>query len=117
MRVDKEDVLDESLAFTTAHLEQVMLKNSSCNNSLLASQVVHALDKPIRKGLTRLQARHYIPIYEQDNSHNKTILPFAKLDFNMLQKLHQRELIHITSVGTVSQTFKVLIGTPYQTNN
>ncbi|KAM7473340.1 hypothetical protein LguiB_020583 [Lonicera macranthoides] len=55
MRVDKEDVLDESLAFTTAHLEQVMLKNSSCNNSLLASQVVHALDKPIRKGLTRFQ--------------------------------------------------------------
>ncbi|KAM7473351.1 hypothetical protein LguiB_020594 [Lonicera macranthoides] len=55
MRVDKEDVLDEALAFTTVHLEQVTLKNSSCNNSLLASQVVHPLDKPIRKGLTRLQ--------------------------------------------------------------
>ncbi|KAM7473355.1 hypothetical protein LguiB_020598 [Lonicera macranthoides] len=96
MRVHKEDVLDEALAFTGAHLEQVMLKISSSNNSLFASQVVHALDKPIRKGLTRLQARHYIPIYEQDNSRNKTLLTFAKLDFNMLQKLHQRELSHIT---------------------
>ncbi|KAM7473345.1 hypothetical protein LguiB_020588 [Lonicera macranthoides] len=55
MRVDKEDVLDEAQAFTTVHLEQVTLKNSSCNNSLLASQVVNPLDKPIRKGLTRLQ--------------------------------------------------------------
>ncbi|KAM7468983.1 hypothetical protein LguiA_007166 [Lonicera macranthoides] len=96
MRVHKEDVLDEALEFTTTHLEQVMLKNSSSKNSLLTSQVVHALDNPIRKGLTRLQARHYIPIYEQDNSHSKTLLTFAKLDFNMLQKLHQRELSHIT---------------------
>ncbi|KAM7468989.1 hypothetical protein LguiA_007172 [Lonicera macranthoides] len=55
MRVDKEDVLDEAQAFTTVHLEQVTLKNSSCNNSLLASQVVNPLDKPIRKGLTRFQ--------------------------------------------------------------
>ncbi|KAM7473339.1 hypothetical protein LguiB_020582 [Lonicera macranthoides] len=96
MRVHKEDVLDEALEFTTTHLEQVILKNSLSKNSLLTSQVVHALDIPIRKGLTRLQARHYIPIYEQDNSHNKTLLTFAKLDFNMLQKLHQRELSHIT---------------------
>ncbi|KAM7468990.1 hypothetical protein LguiA_007173 [Lonicera macranthoides] len=96
MRVHKEDVLDEALEFTTTHLEQVILKNSLNKNSLLTSQVVHALDNPIRKGLTRLQARHYIPIYEQDNSHNKTLLTFAKLDFNMLQKLHQRELSHIT---------------------
>ncbi|KAM7468986.1 hypothetical protein LguiA_007169 [Lonicera macranthoides] len=96
MRVHKEDVLDEALEFTTTHLEQVMLKNSSSKNSLLTSQVIHALDNPIRKGLTRLQARHYIPIYEQDNSHSKTLLTFAKLDFNMLQKLHQRELSHIT---------------------
>ncbi|KAM7468981.1 hypothetical protein LguiA_007164 [Lonicera macranthoides] len=96
MRVHKEDVLDEALEFTTTHLEQVILKNSLSKNSLLTSQVVHALDNPIRKGLTRLQARHYIPIYEQDNSHNKTLLTFAKLDFNMLQKLHQMELSHIT---------------------
>lgn len=94
MRVHEEDILDEALEFTTTHLEQVPKYSSS--NSLLASQVVHALNHPIRKSLIRLQARHYIPIYQQENSHNKTLLRFAKLDFNMLQKVHQRELSHIT---------------------
>ncbi|KAM7473822.1 hypothetical protein LguiB_021065 [Lonicera macranthoides] len=94
MRVHGEDILDEALEFTTTHLKQVPKYSSS--NSFLASQVVHALNHPIRKSLIRLQARHYIPIYQQDNSHNKTLLRFAKLDFNMLQKVHQRELSHIT---------------------
>lgn len=94
MRVHEEDILDEALEFTTAHLEQML--NSLSSNTLSASQVVYALNMPIRKGLTRLDARHYIPIYQQDNSHDETLLKFAKLDFNMLQKDHQRELSDIT---------------------
>ncbi|KAM7486326.1 hypothetical protein LguiA_002335 [Lonicera macranthoides] len=90
LRVHGEDILDEALEFTTAHLEQML--NSLSSNTLSASLVGYALNMPIRKGLTRLDARHYFPIYQQDNSHNKTILKFAKLDFNMLQKVHQREL-------------------------
>ena len=95
LRVHEEDILDEALEFTTSHLDQML--NSLRNiNTLSASQVVYALNMPIRKGLTRLDARHYIPIYQQDNSHNETLLKFAKLDFNMLQKDHQRELSDIT---------------------
>ncbi|KAM7486332.1 hypothetical protein LguiA_002341 [Lonicera macranthoides] len=90
LRVHEEDILDEALEFTTAHLEQML--NSLSSNTLSASLVVYALSMPIRKGLTRLDARHYFPIYQQDNSHNKTLLKFAKLDFNKLQKVHQREL-------------------------
>ncbi|KAM7486335.1 hypothetical protein LguiA_002344 [Lonicera macranthoides] len=81
LRVHEEDILDEALEFTTSHLEQML--NSLSNNTLSASQVVYALNMPIRKGLTRLEARHYIPIYQQDNSHNETLLKLAKLDFNM----------------------------------
>ncbi|KAM7486312.1 hypothetical protein LguiA_002321 [Lonicera macranthoides] len=94
LRVHKEDILDEALEFTTAHLERML--NSLSSNTLSASQVVYALNMPIRKCLTRLDAKHYIPIYQQDNSHNKTLLKFAKLDFNMLQKVHQKELGDIT---------------------
>ncbi|KAM7486315.1 hypothetical protein LguiA_002324 [Lonicera macranthoides] len=94
LRVHEEDILDEALEFTTAHLEQML--NSLSGNTLSASQVVYALNMPIRKGLTRLHARHYIPIYQQDNSHNKMLLKLAKLDFDMLQKVHQRELGDIT---------------------
>ncbi|KAM7489235.1 hypothetical protein LguiB_026719 [Lonicera macranthoides] len=94
LRVHEEDILDEALEFTTAHLQQML--NSLSVNTLSASQIVYALNMPIHKGLTRIEARHYIPIYQQDNSHNKTLLQFAKLDFNVLQKVHQRELGDIT---------------------
>ncbi|KAM7490781.1 hypothetical protein LguiA_033702 [Lonicera macranthoides] len=99
LRIHEEDILDEALEFTTAHLEQ-MLNSLTNNNTLSASQVVYALNMPIRKGLTRLDAKHYIPIYQQDNSHNDKLLKLAKLDFNMLQEDHQRELSDITRILT-----------------
>ena len=88
LRVHGENILDEALAFTTSHLESVA--KQVC--SPLAEQVKHALVQPIHKGLERLEARHYIPIYQGESSHNEALLTFAKLDFNGLQKLHQKEL-------------------------
>ncbi|KAH7859662.1 hypothetical protein Vadar_003925 [Vaccinium darrowii] len=93
LRVHGEDILDEALTFTTTHLNSA-LPNLSKNP--LAAQVVHALNQPIHKGLTRLEAPCHISFYEQDDSHNKSLLNFAKFDFNRLQKLHQRELSEIT---------------------
>ncbi|KAM7490766.1 hypothetical protein LguiA_033687 [Lonicera macranthoides] len=95
LRVHEEDILDEALEFTTAHLEQ-MLNSLNHNKKSLASQVAYALNMPIAMGLKRLDAKHYIPIYQQENPHNKTLLKLAKLDFNILQKYHQRELSDIT---------------------
>ncbi|XP_057506577.1 probable sesquiterpene synthase [Actinidia eriantha] len=92
LRVRGEEILDEALTFTTTHLES-MVPNLS---NPIAEHVVHALNQPIHKGLTRLDARRYISFYEQDDSHNKDLVNFAKLDFNLLQKLHQRELSEIT---------------------
>ncbi|XP_058195773.1 (-)-germacrene D synthase-like [Rhododendron vialii] len=92
LRVHGEDILDEALDFTTTHLNSAV---PNLNNAI-AAQVVHALNQPIHKGLTRLEARHYILFYEQKDSHNKALLDFAKLDFNHLQKLHQKELSEIT---------------------
>ncbi|WCJ24381.1 Alpha-copaene synthase [Euphorbia peplus] len=83
-----EDILDEAIAFTTTNL-QLILPKLTPN---VAEDVVHALNRPIRKALPRLEASRFIPIYERDESHNKTFLKFAKLDFNMLQVQHQEEL-------------------------
>ncbi|XP_059444040.1 (-)-germacrene D synthase-like isoform X2 [Corylus avellana] len=91
LRVHGEDILDEALVFTATHLESVATHLSP----LLASQVSHALKQPIHKGLPRLEARYYFSIYPQDASHNEVLLTFAKLDFNQLQKLHQKELSEI----------------------
>ncbi|KAG5546357.1 hypothetical protein RHGRI_018514 [Rhododendron griersonianum] len=93
LRVHQEDILDEALEFTTTHLNSAL---SNLSNNPIAAQVVHALDQPIHLGLTRLESRHYISFYEKDDSHNKVLLDFAKLDFNLLQKLHQRELSEFT---------------------
>ncbi|KAK9209524.1 hypothetical protein WN944_001891 [Citrus x changshan-huyou] len=89
LRVHGENILDEALAFATSHLESIATHQIS---SPLAEQVKHALFQPIHKGVQRLEARHYISIYREESSHNEALLTFAKLDFNKLQKLHQKEL-------------------------
>ncbi|GFS29275.1 terpenoid cyclases/Protein prenyltransferases superfamily protein [Actinidia rufa] len=53
----------------------------------IAEHVVHALNQPIHKGLTRLDARRYISFYEQDDSHNKDLLNFAKIGFQLIAKV------------------------------
>ncbi|XP_074313406.1 (-)-drimenol synthase-like [Silene latifolia] len=93
VRVDDDKILDEALAFTTFHLTALANKSSSP----LADQVAHALHQPLHLGMPRVEARFYISIYEKYPSHNKLVLQFAKLDFNFLQSLHQRELKDLKS--------------------
>ena len=92
LMVHGEDILEEALAFTTTHLQSM----ATDPNNPLAKQVIRALKRPIRKGLTRVEATHYISIYQQDGSHNKSLLKLAKLDFNLLQSLHRKELSEIS---------------------
>ncbi|KAG6685681.1 hypothetical protein I3842_12G124100 [Carya illinoinensis] len=93
MRVHGEDILDEALNFTTARLESMVTADS---NPFAAAQVSRALQRPLRKCLPRLEARHYLSIYQESGSFNEVLLNFAKLDFNILQEQHQKELVHIS---------------------
>nr|DAD48136.1 TPA_asm: hypothetical protein HUJ06_018073 [Nelumbo nucifera] len=79
--VDGEEVLDESLAFTTAHLKLV----TTTANSPIVKQVMHALEQPFHKGMIR-----------KDETHNEVLLKLAKLDFNRLQSLHLKELSQVS---------------------
>ncbi|KAF8026087.1 hypothetical protein BT93_F2792 [Corymbia citriodora subsp. variegata] len=93
LRVHGEDVLDEALSFALTHIEST---DENQVSPALAKQVRHALKQPIHKGLPRLEARQYIPIYQEEPSHNELLLSLAKLDFNLLQEQHQKELGNIT---------------------
>ncbi|KAG5601091.1 hypothetical protein H5410_032461 [Solanum commersonii] len=93
LRVRDEEILEEALTFTTTHLEFIV---SNLSNNSLKVEVTEALKQPIRKTLPRVGARKYISIYENNDAHNHLLLKFAKLDFNVLQKLHQRELNELT---------------------
>ena len=58
----------------------------------LAEQVRRALHLPLPRTLKRVEALHYMSEYKQEPMHNSSILEFAKLDFNLLQRLHLKEL-------------------------
>ncbi|KAF4368357.1 hypothetical protein F8388_019074 [Cannabis sativa] len=94
MRVRREEILDEALIFTTTHL-QSLVETSQLSSPYL-DLVKHALMHPIRKSFQRREARLYISLYRKLPSHEELLLTLAKLDFNLLQQLHQKELNYIT---------------------
>ena len=92
LSVHGEDILDEALAFATTRLESIAVQS----NEHLQGRISHALKRPIHKGITVQEAWHYISIYEQDKEHIEALLKLAKLDFNIVQKMHKEELRSIT---------------------
>ncbi|KAL0362760.1 UNVERIFIED_CONTAM: Germacrene-D synthase [Sesamum calycinum] len=91
-RIDGEEILEKALEFSSSNLESSL---SNMNSSLL-TQVEEALKIPIRKSSNRVGAKKFISIYQQKESISEILLNFAKLDFNIIQKTHQKELSDIT---------------------
>ncbi|KAK8273635.1 hypothetical protein V6Z11_D10G019900 [Gossypium hirsutum] len=52
----------------------------------------HAMELPLHWRMRRLEARWYIDVHERQADLNPIVLQLAKLDFNILQALHQEEL-------------------------
>ncbi|KAL0447524.1 UNVERIFIED_CONTAM: Viridiflorene synthase [Sesamum latifolium] len=94
LRYHGETVLDEALTFLTAHLESYGRQDSS--NSMMGEKVRHALEQSLQRGIPRIEARHFIAFYEEDESKDELLLRFAKLDFNLLQMLHKKELYEVS---------------------
>ncbi|GJS96022.1 E-beta-farnesene synthase 1 [Tanacetum coccineum] len=76
-----EQVPIDALDFVKSHLGNIA-NDPSCD-STLRSQIHQAFKQPLRKRLQRLEATHYIPIYEQEASRSEILLKLAKLDFNV----------------------------------
>ncbi|KVH96380.1 Terpene synthase, metal-binding domain-containing protein [Cynara cardunculus var. scolymus] len=95
LRVKGEEVLDAAIEFTTFELENIA-KDHVGNDDYLKIQIQQALQQPLQKRLPRLEALRYIPVYQHESSHNEDLLKLAKLDFNLLQSLHRKELNQIS---------------------
>ncbi|KAG8373897.1 hypothetical protein BUALT_Bualt11G0073000 [Buddleja alternifolia] len=91
--IQGEEILDEALEFSSSHLKSM---NQIRMIKTLATQINEALKTPILKTCVRLGARKFMTIYQDDDSHNEILLKFAKLDFNYVQKIHQKELHDVT---------------------
>lgn len=92
LRIHGEEILEEALAFTTHHLKRIVQELESP----LREQVTRALEKPLHRGVPRIETRYYISFYEKDESRNELILKLAKLDFNYVQNIHKKELSQLS---------------------
>eukprot|EP00262_Sarcandra_glabra_P019600 TRINITY_DN7448_c0_g2_i2.p1 TRINITY_DN7448_c0_g2~~TRINITY_DN7448_c0_g2_i2.p1 ORF type:complete len:559 (+),score=78.37 TRINITY_DN7448_c0_g2_i2:117-1793(+) len=92
LSVQGEDILDHALTFTRECLRS-MLANLTFP---LSMKVEYALELPLHKRLNRVEARRYISVYQEEKERIDVVLELAKLDFNLLQSLHQREIRDIS---------------------
>ena len=86
-----EDILKEAMQFTKLHLGR-SLPQLSPEEGL---HVARALRLPRHLRMARMKARDYIHEYETCSDHMSALLTLAKLDFDMLQSLLQKELAEI----------------------
>lgn len=105
------DVRSLLALYEAAHLgtqkEQFLIKAQKQTKSLLTSmvdhlerplvdKVRHALQTPSFRRMKRLEARLYIPLYEEDKEEcNELVLELAKIDFYLLQRIHRKEVVEI----------------------
>ncbi|XP_077243409.1 (3S,6E)-nerolidol synthase 1-like [Tasmannia lanceolata] len=88
LRIDGEDILDEAYDFTFKHLKASM----TVMEPDLADLVRHTLEHPFHMTLPRFNANYYLKDYQGDNGRTGVLQELAKLDFNIVQSLHQGEL-------------------------
>ncbi|KAL7122289.1 hypothetical protein ACP275_01G036100 [Erythranthe tilingii] len=93
LRRQGDEVLDEAFSFSKTHLESVA---PNLPESPLKKQVLHALDQSLLRGTPRVETRRFISLYQELESKNESLLRLSKLDFNLLQMLHKKEICELT---------------------
>ncbi|KAK7402011.1 hypothetical protein VNO78_13940 [Psophocarpus tetragonolobus] len=87
-----EEVLQQAMEFSSAYLHQ-SLPNLGPE---VGKHVARALTLPRHLRMGRLEARNYMHEYSQASSNIPPLLELAKLDYDMLQSMHQEELAEIS---------------------
>ncbi|CAL9050388.1 unnamed protein product [Musa banksii] len=88
-----EHVLEEAINFTTKQLKSLMEGSLEPH---LREHVAHALELPLNWRMPRLQTRWFIEASQREANINPVLLELAKLDFNRVQSIQQRELREVS---------------------
>ncbi|CAL9152011.1 unnamed protein product [Musa hybrid cultivar] len=88
-----EHVLEEAKNFTTKQLKSLMEGSLEPH---LREHVAHALELPLNWRMPRLQTRWFIEACQREANINPVLLELAKLDFNRVQSIQQRELREVS---------------------
>lgn len=89
LSTEGENVLDAAKSFTINYLEKYI---RSSENEFDVAIVRHALELPLHWIIPRMEARWFIDIYERKTNMNPILLEIAKIDFNIVQSIHQEDL-------------------------
>ncbi|KAJ0081422.1 hypothetical protein Patl1_11459 [Pistacia atlantica] len=87
--LEGESVMQEAWEFTSKHLKDLDDKDVDQN---LVALVEHALELPFHWWAPRLETKWFIDLYEKREDKNHLLLELAKVDFNILQGIHQEDL-------------------------
>ncbi|CAL1362841.1 unnamed protein product [Linum trigynum] len=103
LRNQGESILDDAVQFTKSHLTSAASMAESPDSSelplpeaVVVERIAHALERPLRKGVAILEHLFFISVYEKMAGHDGTLLRLAKLSFNVLQNMYQKELKVLT---------------------
>ncbi|OMO55881.1 hypothetical protein CCACVL1_26937 [Corchorus capsularis] len=88
--VEGENILEKARDFATKHLKEYVKQKNK--DEYLSMLVEHALDNPLHWRVLRLEARWFIDVYERQENRIPILLELAKLDFNIVQAVHQDDL-------------------------
>nr|UXF47968.1 terpene synthase 4 [Daphne genkwa] len=92
LRCPDEKTLEEAVQVSRKKLEALLAELSFP----LKECVRNGLHIPYYRSVPRLEARQYIPLYDAQPTKIESLSLFAKIDFNILQALHQTELREVS---------------------
>ncbi|PIA50712.1 hypothetical protein AQUCO_01200141v1 [Aquilegia coerulea] len=87
-----EDILNDAKVFARHHLKDIKAKI----DPNLTKLVNHSLALPLNLQINRLEARWYIDAYSRTQNLNYNLLELAKLEYNMVQAAHQKDVIKMS---------------------
>jgi len=109
----EENILDEAKSFSTQYLREALEKSETFSawnhRQSLSEEIKYALKTSWHASVPRVEAKRYCQVYRPDYArlaksvyklpkvNNEKILELAKLDFNIVQSIHQEEMKNVTS--------------------
>ncbi|XP_010545879.1 PREDICTED: (E)-beta-ocimene synthase, chloroplastic-like [Tarenaya hassleriana] len=92
--------LKEARSYATERLREIIERSSNTDHdetqSYMSKMVIHVLEMPYHWRVKRLEAHWYIDVYGKRHDMNPVLLEFAKLDFNIVQYVHQEDLKNLS---------------------
>lgn len=101
-----EDIIDKAKVFATVQLKNFKGEYLSPH---MVRKVHHALEMPLHWKLPRLEARWYIDAYEQEPNMKPNLLKLAKLDYNIVQYIYQKEVSALARYTIIFSNFRNIV--------